>query len=59
MKLNSPPPELKLARTTPAIFVDMLPPFVYAGVNAISSIPEAEIIENKRTRMLYGIAWMK
>lgn len=59
MKLNSPPPELKLARITPAIFVDILLPFVYAGVNAISNIPNAEMTESSMTRMLYGMAWIK
>lgn len=52
MKLSSPPPELKLASTTPAIFVDILLPSVYAGVDAINSMPMAEIRENNDMRRL-------
>ena len=47
------------ARTTPVIFVVIVPPSVYGGLKAMRNMPRAEKAENRRTLAGYGIAWMK
>lgn len=56
---NSPPPELRLAITTPVSFTDIEPPDWVVGVRAINSMPEDDKAQNIMIRIEYGTLWMK
>ena len=56
---NSPPPELKLAITTPTSFVEIEPPDWVVGVKAIRSMPDDDNAQNSMIRIEYGTLCMK